>query len=114
MKEVKSTYAAWKYVDSGKEAADMFIMNHAVKGDITVTQDIGLASTLLLKGVQVMSPRGILFEEKGIQTALDLRFLNAKARKRGVYEKGAKPFQSEDRARFMTKLIKILSKFAGI
>jgi hypothetical protein len=40
----KTTYAAWKYVDSGKEAADLFIMNHASKGNITITQDIGLAS----------------------------------------------------------------------
>ncbi len=66
MKEEKSTYEDWKYVDAGKEAADLFIMNHAVKGDITITQDIGLASTLLLKGVQVLSPKGIMFEEKGI------------------------------------------------
>ncbi|WP_319942290.1 DUF188 domain-containing protein [Neobacillus rhizosphaerae] len=71
-------------------------MNHASKGNITITQDIGLASTILLKGVQVLSPRGVVFEEKAIQTALDLRFLNAKARKRGVYGKGPKPFQSED------------------
>jgi uncharacterized protein len=63
MKEEKSTYADWKYVDAGKEAADLFIMNHVVKGDITVTQDIGIASTLLLKGVQVLSPKGIMFEE---------------------------------------------------
>jgi uncharacterized protein len=89
-------------------------MNHTVKGDITITQDIGLASTLLLKGVLVLSPRGILYEEDSIQTALDLRYLHAKARKRGVFEKGPKPFHSEDRARFATELAKILSKFAGI
>lgn len=41
----KTTYgnATWKYVDSRKEAADLFIMNYTAKGDITVTQDIGLA-----------------------------------------------------------------------
>lgn len=65
------TYANWKYVDSGKEAADLYIMNHAGKGDIAITQDIGLASTLLPKGVHVFSPKGALFEEKDIQTALD-------------------------------------------
>lgn len=46
---------------------------------------------LLLKGVHVLSPRGILFEEKGIQTALDLRYLNAKERKKGVYGKDQNP-----------------------
>lgn len=109
-----TTHAAWKYVDSRKEAADLFIMNHTVRWDITITQDIGLASTLLLKGVIVISPRGILFEENSIQTALDLRYLHAKARKRGVFGKGPKPFHSRDRARFATELVKILSKFAGI
>ncbi|MBM7651668.1 uncharacterized protein YaiI (UPF0178 family) [Neobacillus cucumis] len=89
-------------------------MNHAGKGDIVVTQDIGLASTLLPKDVYVISPRGVVFEESSIQTALDLRFLNAKARRRGEYGKGPKPYQSEDRARFVMELTKILSKFAGI
>ncbi len=89
-------------------------MNHASKGDIAVTQDIGLASTLIPKGVHVLSPKGILFDETGIQTALDLRYLNAKARKRGVYGKGPKPYNSEDRTKFINQLTKILSKFAGI
>jgi uncharacterized protein len=35
----------------------------------------------------VIAPKGTLFDETGIQTALDLRYLNAKARKRGVYGK---------------------------
>ncbi|WP_223591651.1 DUF188 domain-containing protein [Neobacillus bataviensis] len=34
------TYSTWKYVDSGKEAEDLFIMNHAQTGDIVITQDI--------------------------------------------------------------------------
>ncbi|WP_338150629.1 YaiI/YqxD family protein [Neobacillus muris] len=108
------TYASWKYVDAGKEAADLFIMNHADKGDIVITQDIGLASTLLLKGVHVMSPKGYLFQESAMQTALDMRFLHAKARRRGDYGKGPKPFQAKDRIRFVTELTKILSNFAGI
>jgi uncharacterized protein YaiI (UPF0178 family) len=73
-----------EYVDSRKEAADLFIMNHTAKGDITVTQDFGLTSTLLPMGVNVLSPKGIVYDESGIQTALDLRYLNAKARRRGV------------------------------
>ncbi|MEH7108646.1 YaiI/YqxD family protein [Bacillus sp. JJ1764] len=109
-----TTYGCWKYVDTGKEAADLYIMNQAGSGDIVITQDIGLASTLLPRGVTVISPRGSLFEEKDIQTALDLRFLHAKARKKGMYGKGPKPFQTKDRIRFQTVLTKILSKFAGI
>ncbi|PLR85914.1 DUF188 domain-containing protein [Bacillus canaveralius] len=107
-------HAVWKYVDAGKEAVDLYIMNHVKKGDIAVTQDIGLASTLLGMGVYVLSPRGTLFEEKDIDTALDLRYLSAKARRRGVYGKGPKPYTDEDRSRFVHQLTNILSKFAGI
>lgn len=104
----------WVYVDMSKEAADLYIMNHAFKGDIVVTQDIGLASTLLPRAVYVLSPKGILFEEKDILTALDVRYLKAKARKRGIYGKGPKPYKDEDRSKFIYQLTKILSKFAGM
>ncbi|MCK6204392.1 YaiI/YqxD family protein [Bacillus infantis] len=105
--------AVWKFVDSSKEAADLFIMNHVKKGDVAVTQDIGLASTLLPKGVYVLSPRGTLYEEEHINTALDMRYLSAKARRRGQYGKGPKPFTQEDRSRFVKQLTKILSNLAG-
>ncbi|WP_082686877.1 DUF188 domain-containing protein [Bacillus sp. FJAT-27445] len=103
----------WRYVDSDREAADLFIMNHAKKGDIVITQDIGLASTLLLKGVYVLSPRGILFEEKDIQTALDIRYIKSKARARGIYGKGPSPFSDEERKRFVNALSAILLEMPG-
>ncbi len=37
----------WKFVDSTKEAVDLYIMNHVKAGDLVVTQDIGLASTIV-------------------------------------------------------------------
>ncbi|MEQ2464877.1 YaiI/YqxD family protein [Niallia hominis] len=103
----------WKYVDSDKEAVDLFIMNATKKQDIVVTQDIGLASTLLLKQVTVLSPRGVIFEEKSINTALDMRYLSAKARRKGVYGKGPKPYTEEDRQKFRRNFIRILSKVEG-
>lgn len=104
----------WKYVDTHKEAVDLYIMNRVSSGDIVVTQDIGLASTLLPKGVYVLSPKGIPFSEETIHTALDLRYLSAKARKQGIYGKGPKTFTVEDRKRFAQSLTKILSNFEGI
>lgn len=101
----------WVFVDSEKEAVDLYVMNHVAKNDFAVTQDIGLASTLLAKGVYVISPRGILFEEKEIQTALDLRYLNAKARRQGVYGKGPKAFTLKDREKFTKGLDMLLSNY---
>lgn len=77
-------------------AAVLFIMNHALMGDITVTQDIRFASASLPIGVQLISPRVNLFEGAGFLTALDCTVLFAKARKRGVYSKGPKLFSPGD------------------
>ncbi len=103
----------WHYVDIGKESADLFIMNYVKSGDIVVTQDTGLASTLLLKNVKVLHPRGNLYEEKDIQSALHMRYLAAKARRRGHYGKGPKPYSKEDIVRFKNFFIKLLSKNEG-
>ncbi|WP_019154544.1 YaiI/YqxD family protein [Robertmurraya massiliosenegalensis] len=103
----------WHYVDSDKEAADLFIMNHVDAGDIAVTQDIGLASTLLSKRVTVLSPRGSLYEEKDIDSALHMRYLSAKARRQGKYGKGPKPFTIEDRIHFRKNFTNLLSKIKG-
>lgn len=92
-------------------------MNNVKSGDAVVTQDIGLASTLLLKGVYVLSPRGILFEESEIRTAFEMRHLSAKARRRGVDGKGPKPFSQEDRSRFvqqLTRFCRILKGFSNL
>jgi len=101
--------ASWKFVDSEKEAADLFILNNARRGDIVITQDIGLASMLLSAGVYVLSPKGISYDEKEIQTALDLRYISAKARRQGKYGKGPKPFTVIERKRFVQELRRILS-----
>jgi len=105
---------SWHYVDSDKEAADLFIMNHVHAGDIAVTQDIGLASTLLAKNVSVLSPRGSLYDEKDIEAALHMRYLSAKARRQGKYGKGPKPFTTDDRICFEKNFTKLLSKIKGV
>lgn len=64
----------WIFVDTGKESADMRMMNLAKKGDIIVTQDIGLASILLAKGTFVFSNRGELYREEEMSLMLDIRY----------------------------------------
>lgn len=104
----------WKYVDSYKEAADLYILNHAKRFDVVVTQDIGLASMLVNQKVYAISPRGKIFNESDMDTSLHLRFLAAKERRSGRYTKGPKPFTNHDRIHFTNSLKKILSKLAGI
>ncbi|WP_175991589.1 YaiI/YqxD family protein [Bacillus sp. Marseille-Q1617] len=103
----------WVYVDREKEAADLYIMNHVRTNDILVTQDIGLASLVLPKKVYALSPRGKVYREESIVTALDYRYVAAKERRKGNYGKGPKPFTNNDREEFSSQFEEILSKIAG-
>ncbi|MFC7372545.1 DUF188 domain-containing protein [Fictibacillus iocasae] len=104
----------WIFVDAVKEEADMYIINHSSRGDIVITQDYGLASLLLPKGVHVVSPRGKRYTEFNIDTLLQDRYLSAKARKAGGRTKGPARFTEEDLQRFILSLKKILSNEQGI
>ncbi|MGM9922871.1 MAG: YaiI/YqxD family protein [Bacillus sp. (in: firmicutes)] len=105
--------ARWVYVDWDKEAADLYMMNMAKKGDIAVTSDIGLAAALLGKGVCVLSPKGTFYNEHNIDSLLFMRHTAAKKRRKGVYTKGPKAFTANDRQKFQEVLMRILSNFAG-
>ncbi|MBM7691792.1 uncharacterized protein YaiI (UPF0178 family) [Peribacillus deserti] len=103
----------WVYVENEKEAADLYILNHAKKGDLVITGDIGLAGTLLPKNVYVLSPRGMEYTENNIGSMLEMRYLAGKMRRQGKYTKGPKPFRKEDRDNFLMNLSKMLSNLAG-
>jgi uncharacterized protein len=103
----------WVYVDTDKEAADLYIINCVKKGDIVITADIGLAGTLVSKRVYALSTRGMEYRDENIASLLDQRYLSAKLRRQGKYTKGPKPFTKEDKSRFISLLTKILSNFAG-
>ncbi|MBF2514518.1 YaiI/YqxD family protein [Listeria marthii] len=98
----------WIFVDTGKESADMRMMNLAKKGDIIVTQDIGLASILLAKGTFVFSNRGELYREEEMSLMLDIRYRHAKERQQGKYSKGPKAISDADRSLFQDRLTTFL------
>ncbi|MBC1548557.1 DUF188 domain-containing protein [Listeria sp. FSL L7-1434] len=98
----------WIFVDTGKESADMRMMNLAKKGDIIVTQDIGLASILLAKGTFVFSNRGELYREEEMSLMLDIRYRHAKERQQGKYSKGPKAMSDADCSLFQDRLTTFL------
>lgn len=67
-----------------KEAADMAIINRTRRGDLVVTQDWGLASLVLAKGAQALSPWGHQFRDEEMEGRLAQRALNARLRRGGV------------------------------
>lgn len=89
-------------------------MNHVSKNDVVVTQDIGLASILVKKGIFVLSPRGKRFAETEMEVALFSRYISAKQRREGKYGKGPKPFTDKERMQFKQALETFLSNNEGI
>ncbi|WP_070120640.1 YaiI/YqxD family protein [Bacillus marinisedimentorum] len=111
----EKTYGGeWVYVDAEKEEVDLYIVNHSKKGDLTVTQDIGLAGLLIPRGVHVISPRGRWLNEGNIDMALQGRYLSAMERKAGGRTKGPRKFEEADRIHFSKELHDFLSKNEGI
>jgi uncharacterized protein len=102
------------YVDSFYQAADMAIVNRAVKGDIVVTNDYGLASLCLAKGCFCISFSGKHISNKNIDELLNIRFVSQKVRASGGKVKGPSKRTNEDDERFKNNLEKIvLSLYRG-
>ncbi|TLS39368.1 YaiI/YqxD family protein [Pseudalkalibacillus caeni] len=108
-----ASHGQWVLVDSEKEEVDLYIVNHVVSGNVVVTQDYGLASLLLPRGVYVMSPRGMVYKEEKIGDILHARYLSAKNRRAGKRVKGPKKFTEADRQSFRTSFEEKMSIYEG-
>ncbi len=91
-------------VESGFDAADDWIAEHVVPGDIVVTADIPLAARCLAKGAQAIGSTGRPFTEDNIGDALATRALLADLRGAGEVTRGPAPFDPRDRSRFLQAL----------
>lgn len=98
------------YVDSGADAADYRIVKLVEKGDVIVTQDYGLASLGLAKGIIVLHHKGFRYTNENIDQLLQTRYLSAMARKSGQRTKGPKPFTAEDREQFRNLFKQVISR----
>lgn len=97
-------------VDAHREAADMYLLNHVSKGDIVITQDIGLASVLLSKNAYVISFAGKRYTNDAIDEQLFFRHINSKRRRAGLKTKGPKKYTLYDLQKFESTLDDILTK----
>jgi hypothetical protein len=86
------------------DAADDWIAEHVIPGDIVVTADIPLADRCLKAGAAVLGPTGRAFTAQNIGQALATRELLAHLRETGE-SKGHNPaFTKQDRNRFLQAL----------
>ncbi len=97
-------------VSSGFDAADDWIVEESLPGDIVVTADILLADRCLKKEAFVLGPTGKPFSEDNIGTAVATREMMADMRAMGEVRGGPPPFQKKDRGIFLQQLDVIIHK----
>jgi uncharacterized protein len=90
------------------DAADDWIVNHAAANDIVITGDIPLASRCLKIGARVLDPRGYIFTEATIGSALANRDIMTYLRNTGIETRGPASFTKRDRSLFLQRLDKVI------
>jgi hypothetical protein len=97
-------------VDGGPDVADQYIVDHAVSGDLVVTQDIPLAALLVPSGIVVLDPRGEEHTAETIGERLSIRDLMESFRGAGGITGGPAPFNSRDKQAFASALDRALTR----
>lgn len=97
-------------VEAGPDVADDWIAEHVVAGDVAITNDIPLAERVLNVGGHVLAPTGKRFTENSIGGAIAQRALMEQLRSTGDQMGGPKPFDRQDRSRFLQMLDQIIQE----
>lgn len=94
-------------VSKGADAVDFALVNQIHKGDITITQDYGLAAMVLARGAYVINQNGMQYTANNIDQLLNSRHLNQKIRQAGGRTKGPKKRTKESNDNFITNFRKL-------
>jgi uncharacterized protein len=103
-------------VAEGPDAADDWIAERVVPGDIVVTPDIPLAARAVKAGGRAISPTGKMFDEDSVGMALAMRDLMQDLRDNGTVQTYNAPFSKADRSRFLQAMEHVVQelKRAGL
>jgi len=97
-------------VEAGPDIADDWIAERVGKTDIVVTNDIPLAARVLTNGGQAIGANGRPFTHDTIGSALAGRAIGEHMRSMGEITGGPKPFDRNDRSRFLQSLDEVIQK----
>jgi len=97
-------------VDAGPDIADDWIAERALRGDVVVTNDIPLADRVLKSGAAAIKPNGQPFTADSIGQALAQRSIMEHIRSTGEITGGPRPFDRNDRSRFLQALDEAIQK----
>ncbi len=97
-------------VDAGPDVADDWIVEQAAAGDVVITNDIPLADRVLNKGAAAIGANGRPFTTDSIGQALAQRSIMEHLRSSGEITGGPRPFDRNDRSRFLQALDEAINK----
>ena len=97
-------------VDAGPDVADDWIAERVQPGDIVVTNDIPLAERALQAGGAAIAANGKPFTADSIGSAIAQRALMEQLRSTGEFTGGPRPFDRNDRSRFLQALDELVQK----
>jgi len=70
---LKNSYCSSIITEAQDQAADIYILAHAVQGDMVITRDIPLAKQLVDAHIKVINDRGIVYSVENIGERLSVR-----------------------------------------
>lgn len=110
--QIKPAFACVKLivVPSGPDAADDYLVEHALPGELVICSDIPLADRLIKKGVAALDPRGKEFDERNMGDRLALRNLCTDLREQGQMSGGQGAYGERDKQAFANALDRILTR----
>ena len=97
-------------VQQGFDVADDEIVRRVEEGDVVITSDIPLASEVIEKGGNVLSPRGERYTANNIKARLNMRDFMDTMRASGVNTGGPPALSQADRKAFADNLDRLLTR----
>ena len=112
--QVKPAFACVKLivVPSGPDAADDYLVENAVPGELVICSDIPLADRLVKNGVAALDPRGREFDERNMADRVATRNLFTELREQGQASGGQGPYGEKEKQEFANSLDRILTRLA--
>ena len=101
-------------VPMGPDVADAYIIEHASKNDLVISQDIPLAAALVPREVVVIDPRGTLFDQDNIGDRLSVRDLMTSLRDSGAVTGGPAPFGEKEKRQFASTFDRELTRLSRL
>ena len=101
-------------VPGGADVADLYIIEHALPGDLVVTADIPLADGLVTRNITAINPRGEVYDKCCIGELLAVRNLMDELRGAGLAGRsGPAPYSDKDKQSFANALDRLLAQGLG-